>query len=69
MATRRVSAQQLNIATRGDLRLQDIQRRLINIYEDKDGYTLVTLPRIVTPYHDSEDGTRDRVSYQKLVTR
>jgi hypothetical protein len=35
----------------------------------KDGYTLVTLPRIVTPYRDSVDGTRDRVTYQKLVTR
>ena len=33
------------------------------------GYTLVTLPRIVTPYSDSVDGTRDRVTYQKLVTR
>ena len=33
------------------------------------GYTLVTLPRIVTPYRDSVDGTRDRVTYQKLVTR
>ena len=35
----------------------------------KGGYTLVTLPRIVTPYCDSVDGTRDRVAYQKLVTR
>ena len=35
----------------------------------KGGYTLVTLPRIVTPYRDSVDGTRDRVTYQKLVTR
>ena len=34
----------------------------------KGGYTLVTLPRIVTPYRDSVDGTRDRVTYQKLVT-
>ena len=25
------------------------------------GYTLVTLPRIVTPYRDSVDGTRARV--------
>jgi hypothetical protein len=30
---------------------------------------LVTLPRIVTPYRDSVDGTCDRVTYQKLVTR
>ena len=35
----------------------------------KGGYTLVTLPRTVTPYRDSVDGTRDRVTYQKLVTR
>jgi len=35
----------------------------------KGGSTLVTLPRIVTPYCDSVDGTRDRVTYQKLVTR
>ena len=34
----------------------------------KGGYTLVTLPHIVTPYRDSVDGTRDRVTYQKLVT-
>jgi len=34
----------------------------------KGGYTLVTLPRTVTPYCDSVDGTRDRVTYQKLVT-
>jgi hypothetical protein len=32
-------------------------------------YTLVTLPRNVTPYRDNVDGTRDRVTYQKLVTR
>jgi len=31
--------------------------------------TLVTLPRNVTPYRDSVDGTRDRVTYQKFVTR
>ena len=35
----------------------------------KGGSTLVTLPRIVTPYRDSVDGTRDRVTYQKLFTR
>ena len=35
----------------------------------KGGYTLVTLPCIVTPYRDSVDGTRDRVTYQKLVKR
>jgi hypothetical protein len=35
----------------------------------KSGYTLVTLPRIVTPYRDSVDGTRARVTYQKFVTQ
>ena len=35
----------------------------------KGGSTLVTLPLIVTPYRDSVDGTRVRVTYQKLVTR
>jgi len=35
----------------------------------KGGYTLVTLPRIVTPYRDSVDETRARVTYQKFVTR
>ena len=35
----------------------------------KAGSTLVTLPRTVTPYRDSVEGTRDRVTYQKLVTR
>ena len=32
-------------------------------------HTLVTLPRIVTPYRDSVNGTRARVTYQKLVMR
>ena len=41
----------------------------IGSYQPKGGYTLVTLPRIVTPYRDSVDETRDRVTYQKLVTR
>jgi hypothetical protein len=31
-------------------------------------YTPVKLPRI-TPYRDSVDGTRDHVTYEKLVTR
>ena len=35
----------------------------------KGGYTLVTLSRIVKPYRDSVDETRERVTYQKLVTR
>jgi hypothetical protein len=47
---------------------------LVNIYcverlLFKGGYTLVTLPRIVTPYRDSVDENRERVTYQKLVTR
>jgi len=37
--------------------------------EAKGGYTLVTSPRIVTHYRDSVDGSRARVTYQKLVTR
>jgi len=39
---------------------------LLYILLFKGGYTLVTLPRIVTPYRDSVDGTRDRVAYQEL---
>jgi len=35
----------------------------------KGGYTLVTLPHIVTPYRDSKDGTCNHVTCQKLVTR
>jgi hypothetical protein len=35
----------------------------------KAGYTLVTLPRTVIPYRDCVDGTRDHVTYKKLVTR
>jgi hypothetical protein len=35
----------------------------------KGGYTLVTLPRIVTPYRDGVEWTRDCVTSQKLVTR
>jgi hypothetical protein len=33
------------------------------------GYTLVTLSRIVNPHRNIVDGTRDRVTYQQLVTR
>jgi len=36
---------------------------------NKGGSTLVTLPRIVTAYRDSVDGTRVRITNQKLVTR
>jgi hypothetical protein len=35
----------------------------------KSGYTLATLPRIVTQYRDIVDETRVRVAYQKLVRR
>ena len=35
----------------------------------KGRYTLVTLPRNVTPYRDSVDGTCDHVTYQNLVRR
>jgi hypothetical protein len=31
------------------------------------GYTLVTLSRIVTPYRDSVDGTRARVTHQSWL--
>ena len=37
--------------------------------QSKGRYTLVTLPRNVTPYRDSVDGPCDHVTYQKLVTR
>jgi hypothetical protein len=37
--------------------------------QPKASHTLVMLPRNVTPYRDSVDGTRDRATYQKLVTR
>jgi hypothetical protein len=44
--------------------------KLVSLWNEyKGGYTLVTLPRIVTPYRDIMDGTRDRVTYQKLVTQ
>ena len=36
--------------------------------EPKGRYTLVTLPRNVTPYCNSVDGTCEHVTYQKLVT-
>jgi hypothetical protein len=34
----------------------------------KGGYTLVMLQCTITLYHDSVDGTRDPVTYQKLDT-
>jgi hypothetical protein len=48
-------------------KLIDAFRNFSNV--SKGESTLVTLPRIVTPYRDSVDGTRDRITYQKLVTR
>ena len=50
---------------RGGVASGTLQKRT----SSKGGYTLVTLPRIVTPYRDSVDWTRGRVTYQKLVTR
>jgi hypothetical protein len=41
----------------------------VGLQHNKGRYTIVTLPRIVTPYRDTVNGTRDRVTYQKLVTR
>jgi hypothetical protein len=41
--------------------LLDAFRNFSNV--PKGGSTLVTLPRIVTLYRDSVDGTRDSVSY------
>ena len=40
-----------------------------HVRQNEGGYTLETLPRTVTPYRDSVDGTRDRVTYQKLLMR
>jgi len=37
--------------------------------DTKSRSTLVTLPRNVTPYRDSVNGARDRLTFQKLVTR
>ena len=34
--------------------------------KSKGGHTLVTLPRIVTPYRASADGTRDSVNVSKV---
>jgi hypothetical protein len=45
----------------------DVQRNVYNVLVTFKG--VYTLPRIVTSYRDSVDGTRDRVTYQKLVTR
>jgi hypothetical protein len=41
----------------------------VGIEHSKGGYTLVTLPCIVTPYRDSVDETRDRVNNFCYVTR
>ena len=42
---------------------------LNSIESSKGGSTLVMLPHNITPYCDSVSGSRDRVTYQKLVTR
>ena len=44
-----------------------VHRTVLNIFKGR--YTLVTLPRNVTPYRDSVEGTCDHVTYQKLFTR
>ena len=63
---------------RGTVVWQPVLRKLPFVYWELSasafqthwgGYTLVTLPRIVTPYRDSVDGTRARVTYQTLVMR
>jgi hypothetical protein len=43
------------------------QRYFSKSFHSKSGFTLVTLPRTVTPYRDRVDGTRYRVTYQKLL--
>ena len=45
------------------------ERRNLHNLTYKDGSTFVTLPRNLTSYRDSVNGARDRVTYQKLVTR
>ena len=47
----------------------DTRKVWVTNMETKAGSTLVTLPGNVTPYRHSVDGTRDHVTYQKLVTR
>ena len=47
----------------------DVRRNCLIIQYSEGRYTLVTLPRNVTPYRDSVDGTCDHVTYQKLVMR
>jgi len=37
--------------------------KVLSLCLSKGGYTLVTLPCIVTPYRDSVDGTRNHVTY------
>jgi hypothetical protein len=41
--------------------------RVACFVQSEGWYTLVTLPRTVTPYRDSVDGTRDHVTYQKFL--
>ena len=49
---------------KGGRKFRGLERR--DQYTLKGGYTLVTLPHIVTPYRDSVDGTRDRVTLSKV---
>jgi hypothetical protein len=46
-----------------------VRVRVACVVHSKGGYTLVTLPRNVTPHRDSVDGTHDNVTYRKLFTR
>jgi hypothetical protein len=46
-----------------------LDRAASGIGSHEGEFTLVMLPRTVTLYRDSVNGTRDHVTYQKLVTR
>jgi hypothetical protein len=43
--------------------------RIYTMFRELKWVHTVKLPRTVTPYRDSVTGTRDHVTYQKLVTR
>lgn len=60
VATRSVSAQQLNIVLYGDLGLHDIQRLLINIYEGKRS-------RILPSHPSTSDGAVEYLSRDRHV--
>ena len=52
-----------SLTLREERRLRVFENRVLRrIFEPKGRYTLVTLPRNVTPYRDSVDGTCDHVS-------